>query len=512
MLGKLRTRVSLASLLVTVLLTQGGCFSYNAGRPHTVAAIEPIPASAWPARDIEAVKPFYEATPEQIFRYELEPGIALSDVNPEYAPFVQDRPDYTVHYCRLNGTGLLRCYTDHATSADFEAWDRVIYGFSPNASFLTSQRVNTKQFQEHLARASNPTSDDTLLKSLAPGLRLSKTHDRIALDQGIAMRLPRELPDDSHQLLGTLIHFTAMAGTEYEDAVMDALRSRGWTVLSISSEAWIRPPQRLEYAERLAELEARQKELLNEVGSLTMARFKTKDPQEKAELKLQEQELFQTLTSISREMGRLGRGAFQVCDESQVETVAQEIAAAVDNQLAEHAYAAEAALEYAWSQFPQLRDKPVVIIGFSAGSLAAPAAAARLRDVVDAVILIGAGAHAVEIARKGELTDGGVRVRCEDGEVPAYLMDQLSEAYLAHSRLDPYHTAAQLRNKRVLLVTAMHDSWVPRATAQLLRQQLGDPDRLTHLGGHRTLFYFLPSQARRIADWLERAVEDQRPH
>ncbi len=52
------------------------------------------------------------------------------------------------------------------------------------------------------------------------------------------------------------------------------------------------------------------------------------------------------------------------------------------------------------------------------------------------------------------------------------------------------------------------DRWVPASSGHLLRQRLGRPAQLLHLGGHKTLFYFLPTQETRIASWLERAVAE----
>jgi hypothetical protein len=493
--GRAGLRLAIASALAASL---GGCFTYSPGRVDA-AASAPLPAEAWPPRDIDAVREFHDATPRQVFRYALRPGATLAEIDPRYAPYVEEKPDFTVLECRLCGQGLLRRYTDHRDTDELLFAVEVAYGFEPNAAFLTSRTLARPQVQERLAEARDEAAaDDGLLKFAAPGLRLTNTARRIALDEGMSMRLPTEVAADPP---GVLIHFTALFGTPYERAVVDELRERGWVVLSISSEVSITPPPRDVHAARLAELNARRDALIAEIVHLGAPGGREINPESRPPDERQRE-----LEAVMREAAMLERGSFQVCDESQVEPVAEAIAAAVDDVIADHAYAAESALEFAHAEFPQLRGEPIAVIGFSAGSLAAPAAAARLGEMVDAVVLIGSGANLFEIARAGKLTDGGLRVRCEDDAVPADLMDRLGEAYLARSSLDPYHVAPNLRAAPVLLVTADFDAWVPAATGRLLQERLGAPDRLSHFGGHRTLFHFLPSQADRIAQWLEEAV------
>lgn len=488
-----------------VAVALNGCFTYNKGAVDRQAAPPPIPAEAWPAREVESVRGFYEATPEQVFRYELQSGVSLEQVDSRFAPFVRDRPDYTVHSCELNGTGLLRQYTNH-TADPMLPFDRVFVGFDPNASFLTSRYVSKPWFQEQLAEAHEGESTNARQRPVAPGVRSTRMKRRIALEQGMQLRWPRELARDAADIPGILVHFTAMFGTSYEREVMGVLEERGWVVIDISTESRIKSPRRAAHAERIAALNARRDAVIREWTASEKAQHREKDPRERERLATTSNALNAERSAITHEAANLSRGSFQVCQEDQVEPVATAIAAAVDDLIAEHAYAAEAALEVVRAQFPQLAQKPVAVIGFSAGALIAPAAAARLGEAVQAVVLIGGGANLLEIAATGEFSDGGLRVRCEDDETPAPLMDLLNQAYLARSRLDPYHAAAQLRGTPVLLVRATFDEWVPASTGRLLRERLGEPDQLVHLGGHRTLFYFLPSQAGRIADWLQENV------
>jgi predicted esterase len=281
-------------------------------------------------------------------------------------------------------------------------------------------------------------------------------------------------------------------------------------VLSIDTNPWISAPLRPDLLPRIEALEAQRDEVEQAQravrGALAAAREEANSAAVER-LAAQDARLLERLRATWSEIADLRRGAFQVCAASDVEPVAADIAARVDDVTAEHAYAAEAVLGYVHSRFPQLAAAPVAVIGFSAGALVAPAAAVLLEEEVDAVVLIGGGANYLAIGTRSEFSDGGLRLDCRGEPVPQPLMQALERAYLERTRLDPYVLAPHLRGQPVLLVRATHDAWVPADTGEALQQQLGDPDRLVHVGGHKTLFYFLPTQSTRIARWLERAVE-----
>jgi dienelactone hydrolase len=244
---------------------------------------------------------------------------------------------------------------------------------------------------------------------------------------------------------GLLIHFVAMMGNGYEGAVMKALREEGWAVIDIDSNP--------------------------------------------------------------RLMGD-GR-TFYIDKDGDIDLAAASIGRRVDDVLAEHAYAAEAALEYCRKQRPDLPTGKVAIIGFSAGSLVVPTVAARLGDDVEAAVLIAGGANLLEIAMDSALTDGGIRIKWGSGRGGSADKQALLDAYLRHSRLDPYRTAAVLANKPVLQYWGQWDKWVPAHSGDLLYQQLNHPDKVTFLGGHALLFYFLPTQSGRICSWIDHAMDTQ---
>lgn len=188
------------------------------------------------------------------------------------------------------------------------------------------------------------------------------------------------------------------------------------------------------------------------------------------------------------------------------EAFAREIAARLDSRLAEWAYGCEAVLEELAETRPELAQRPMVILGFSAGALGAPAVAARLHGRVDAAVLIGGGADMLRIIHTSHLFRNAAQVRWEEGPIAPEVLDELSGHYLAASRLDPYHTAAALARVPVLQLHALKDRIVPAPTGDLLHERLGRPERWSFNVGHELLFWRLPAYAGDIADWIEEAV------
>lgn len=186
---------------------------------------------------------------------------------------------------------------------------------------------------------------------------------------------------------------------------------------------------------------------------------------------------------------------------------AAEIAAMMDNYAADYAYAVEGVLEYLRQTQPELDQRPLVMTGYSAGALALPTVAARLDGRVDAAVLVGGGANAAGILVDGSITDV-VRVIRNAGD--AHILPDLRAmpaAYLEHSKFDPYHTAPYLTGLPVLVLQGTMDRIIPRSYGDLLYERLNRPERWSYPLGHIPLFWILPSQANRIADWIEQSVQ-----
>jgi hypothetical protein len=125
---------------------------------------------------------------------------------------------------------------------------------------------------------------------------------------------------------------------------------------------------------------------------------------------------------------------------------------------------------------------------------------------LSAVVVIAGGCNLLRIARESSFTDGGVRLWCGEEPINKALGAQMSDLYLAASKLDPYHTAPLIAHLPLLQVHAGSDTWVPKATGEQLYERLNNPERLVMSGDHDVLFYLLPGRAKWIADWVERSV------
>jgi fermentation-respiration switch protein FrsA (DUF1100 family) len=190
-------------------------------------------------------------------------------------------------------------------------------------------------------------------------------------------------------------------------------------------------------------------------------------------------------------------------DPIDIGAAAGRIAANIDDRIAEIAYAVEAALEYIAHERPHIPVSPMVVTAYSAGALSAPSVVALLQNRVDAAVLVGGGANLLEIAQRSTLTDGGLKLDWKNGTPTAAQRQQLYDAYLQASRLDPYWTALALRDKPVLVLHAIFDRIVPAANGDLLYERLGRPARVNFMLGHGLLFYRLPNSTRDIADFVD---------
>lgn len=178
----------------------------------------------------------------------------------------------------------------------------------------------------------------------------------------------------------------------------------------------------------------------------------------------------------------------------------------LDEEVADQAYAVEAAIAHVRRMRPELfaTPKPVALLGFSLGALVGVTSGARIANELSAAVFVGGGTHFGSVLIRSQV------LRRDDGEplfqVPEHRMAQLELDYLAASRLDAFHTAGQLLNTPTLLIDGRTDGIVNSRYAHMLWQRLGKPERWTIDGGHSVLFLSLDRLAPSIGDWLERAA------
>jgi alpha-beta hydrolase superfamily lysophospholipase len=190
------------------------------------------------------------------------------------------------------------------------------------------------------------------------------------------------------------------------------------------------------------------------------------------------------------------------------ETVAQ-LAAVIDDELADWAYSLEAVFEYLAAQRPDIPQQPLVIMGFSIGALGLPAVVARMPDRFQAAVIVAGGADLIEIARRSKKANPGIRLEWRGDQPAQEDWQALNAAYLERVKLDPYHTAAAVAEIPVLVCHAHFDQVVPAATGELLHTRLGKPQRFVFPVGHRHLLRIVMRlQAGRIVQWIEAAVSE----
>src|SRR5262245_31136353 len=486
---------------LVALLPLAGCWTGSRADPaRFTRAPDTIPPDAWPPRDIEPARKLMEATPDTVFPVRWRAGVDPQAQPPQARKNVESS-EYAVTYKGLAPRGLLRIVERRRPPAlaEFDLDDalRAMFtGFIPNAYFITSRTItgpDAKRRQER--RRKELASTNEMLAKAGDPTEVTGDDDALMLTDGIGLRFP---PVRVGTVRGLILHFHALMGNEYEPKVMAELERRGWAAVSIDTNASVRSPVSDEDRARIAELDAERARLWAQLTANGIAN--TKSP------------AFKRWSEQTAESSRLSAGAFQACAGGDLSVAADAITRAVDESIAGNAYAAQAALEYVLKNRPDLTSGPIVVVGFSAGALAAPTAAALLRDRVNAVVLIGGGADLFRISQESTLTNGGLVVRCGKDKPPRAVLDELDRLYLQRTRLDPYAVAGALRGIPVLQVHARWDTWVPAASGRLLYERLGRPDRMTIAGGHEMLFYFLPGHARAIADWLDRVVpaEQQR--
>lgn len=448
-----------------------------------------------------------------------------------------------------------------------------LLGFVPTARAVSSRTIeHPRNVEAREERAARRERINEALAKLGASYRLNPAIDDLLLQDGVALRVPLavEAPDPvrgDSSWRGVVLHMHSLMGNSYERRVMDRLRRDGWLVVDISTQAFIAP----QHEAGDAQLASAVRRLLHDRAHALDVRFafqvETTPPGEmdiadflllasQTTERLDEYALRGDLnlrglspmsyalparafnrTKEVREFNKVKNFAVKNLEELEpaylvardadaaaLEALGATIAHDVDQALAGNAYVVEGVVRWLDAERPDLRDKPVVIMGFSAGGLATPAAVARVRpilgDRLKAAVLIGSAGDLFRLSQESTLTDAGLKLRVQttrEAVTPDALLtarlakrpkvdratrEALHASYLRHARLDPLKTARALDGLPVLMLHASFDAWVPARCGEELWVALGKPERWTIAGGHDLLFYFLPTQAEAIAAWL----------
>ncbi len=504
------TRTFTSALLCFAAMLTTGCSSYRSANPDRFQATPtPVAADAWPKWDTTALEAIRDATPAFLPEYQYIPDFPESDRDPR-ARILIESTGYEILHNEITTGGLLRAYNRKRPTAKntendltFSLWQSWFFPNDPNGSYLSAPDFAFDTAKAKATAGIYTKSSTDMTPYLVKGLQRASTKtDDIELKGTLDIQFPE--PDTSSR--GILIHLPGLVWSKQEDKLINAFRRVGWSVLSVETNPWVTDPNGVERAVVDARRSAKSKQYMDEYeaanGVDSLAQL---DSQERS---IHMKRWFDQV----REDIPMPPGGFTLTPTTDPQTLGKSIADAVNQSMATHAYAAEAAVEYMDALDPALPSKPIVVVGLSAGGLVAPTVAARLRECygprLAAMVVIGGGADMFTIAQSSSLTDGGIRLTPKAGpQPPPERIQQVHAAYLEAALLDPYNTATTLQDLPVLVVSARRDAIIPYAAAKVLIERLDFPDRITTIGGHGILFWLLPKHASRITRWLEQAAD-----
>lgn len=437
---------------------------------------------------MEEVRVLAQRTPERVFALRIVDAEAVSEEVKAQA----ETPVIAVHHVQVTEHGLLRVFervADDSSDPMASVVDVFVRGPKPNARFLSSRDAVSLKSEKDIRN----------FFSAPAGSEFTHNVKLLQLQEGVRVALPQiEAPSE---VRGIALYFNGLISTKYEEAFASRIDESDWVTIRIDTVSGVRTERdslrKQRNADRNRWLQRRMEDLASE----------STDPTGDARsiYELVEATHEETQRELEEALPQLRRG-FTLQDPSDATSVGQQIAAAVDDALAENAYAAEAALDALMAMHPQLAGVPVVVVGCSAGAIVAPAVAEHLGDRVDAMVLVGGGADLLKIDRETSLESSrrlGVFVS-DQQEVAKADWRMVHEAYRDSVQLDPLVLGPRLRHIPTLIIRAGFDKWVPASTGSELVRAFGKPDRDWHPGGHQTLFYFLEGRAPRVLRWLNR--------
>lgn len=495
----------------SLLLT--GCFSYHPASGPALAAV-PLAGDDWPEFDTAPIESLAKI-PETISRYTLDLERLQPALKNHYADNaelvlakIREAADMPITENRLTEHGLIRAWDDfYESNRETEVSEWSFSGklekFIPNAAFLTADELAWQQ--ERRRSRQDHGVDVHLDEPSAPiyGTIGTGETERWELEEGMRLRIPKDVSPDAP---GLIIHITSLYENKWEHDTIRRFQAHGWAVAHLDSETNLREPNATEYMRIQDRRRQRTMELDRPLVEAETERIMAGE-----ELKQDARAEFERMRAyqdqVNAEFPNIENG-FGIKPDTDIPAHAAMIAGKADQKIALHAYAAEAMLSSIDRMYPQLADRPVVVMGFSAGAIVAPTVAARLHEMFPGrtllLVMVGGGGDLLTISRESDLTDGGIQLiafysgtRPTDEQIAG-----LQAAYEQSARLDPLRAAEAIRDIPVLHIYANNDTIVPTPAAERFNAAHGNVDRLVHSGNHGTLFYFVSGQAGKIRSWL----------
>lgn len=479
----------------------GGCFQYQpmSGSPGPA---EPLGEGAWVEMETEPLAGLLEM-PETIERYEFDIERLPASWRDTESDIETMRRFHTdkLELARLDEHGLIRVWRNQLRgdiNALPTATDWKPGSFDRNGRYLTEPIARWNEREREIeAEYSGGRGLKISSKSMYGQLK-SDFEDTWKLDEGFELAVPVTVREDPK---GLIVHITGMIETKYEQAMTNRLRAYGYEAAYLESNPFLRSPREEEEQIQSAIRQKRFYEMMDEALGESAATLT--DFEKHVELPT---DAIIDLYQRAREEYPVVRG-FAITTDTDIPELGRSIANLSDEQIATHAYAAEAIVRASEQLHPVLRGKPIIVIGYSAGALSAPAVTARLMEAYPGrsigLILVGGGGDLISLAAQSTMGEMIMNFKSEDGPEPTpQQLEELTRAYLNHAKLDPLVVAPAIRDVPTLHIYANKDRMVPTDAAERFNEAHGHVDRLVHAGNHGTLFFFLQSQAGKVRSWL----------
>ena len=503
--------VRILSLLV-LIPAMSGCFSYHRAKGEALVP-EPIAPSAWPTFETQSLTPLLE-TPKVITRYQLDPEYLRNlypTITDEQIIETQTSAGEDLIRNEIVNNGLFRLtiprYKSSITnkSRGLFKFTTPVELFQRNGSYLAWSVAHLAQEERRIKGDQSAFKNMSQLLSKTRGFVRTGVEEVWLLDEGLQVGLPYQVSDAP---TGLILHISSLIENKYEHDMLRRMSAYGWAIAHLDSNIDLDGPSAIDARVRQEERRERARELYEaHPGNIR--------EQLKEEIRAYTDSELDRMAEIMKMLGKQARdefpeidSGFEIHPNDDLQAKAQVIANAVDTRLAEHAYAAQSLISAIDEMHPVLADRPILVMGFSAGAIASPTVAARLHEIYPdrpiLMVMVGGGGNVLKITQQSDLENGGINLKPKEGLPPTQSqLDELQRAYEQRTQLDPIKVASSIRDIPVLHIYGKKDTVVPTSAAHEFNSAHGHVDRIVYTGNHYTLFYFMSGQAGKIRSWLK---------